>query len=58
MAIKLEYYKTAPYKKEKTFTCPNNQGVVCSAKDCYYCGWNPTRAKLRMAKILEKGTLK
>jgi hypothetical protein len=58
MAIKLEYYKTAPYKKERIFTCPNNSAVVCDVKNFYYCGWNPTRAKLRMAKILEKGGIK
>lgn len=51
----LEYYKVDPnYKKECIFPCPNNAYVVCTHKNCYHCGWNPTVAKMRMDKILKE----
>ena len=51
MAIKLEYVKTAHYEKGKK--CPKNSGVLCSAKECHKCGWNPTVQKARLEKIME-----
>ena len=41
--------------KVKTFTCPHNDAVGCSKKECNKCGWHPTIAKVRMDKLLKKG---
>lgn len=51
--MELEYVKVAIYKKE--IVCPHNNACVCTTKDCYRCGWNPTVAKLRLAKLQGKG---
>jgi hypothetical protein len=54
----LEYYKVDPnYKKERTFDCPHNAGVICEVKQCNRCGWHPTVAKIRLERII-KGTVK
>ena len=48
----LQYYKVDPnYKREQSFICPNNPWVMCSVKNCYRCGWNPTVAEMRLEKI-------
>ena len=50
--MELEYYKVDPnYKKEQSFICPHNAWVMCSAKYCYRCGWNPPVAERRLEKI-------
>ena len=51
----MEYYKVDPnYKKEQSFVCPHNDGVMCSVKDCYHCGWNPRVSRYRLNKILRE----
>lgn len=53
--MELQYYKVDPnYKKERQFVCPHNDGVMCSVKNCYHCGWHPTTAKIRLAKIIKE----
>lgn len=53
--MELEYYEVDErYQKVKPFECPNNDGVMCTMKNCECCGWNPTIAKMRLAKILKK----
>ena len=56
MAMQLQYVKVAHY--ERDCSCPHNKEVICNAKDCYHCGWNPKVAEIRMEKILQKGKLK
>lgn len=41
-------------RKQKQFTCPHNEGVVCSLKRCYTCGWNPDVEKRRKEKIRQR----
>ena len=53
MAIKLEYVKVANYKKQTV--CKYNDGCQCEVRNCYKCGWNPVVAKMRLAKLQEKG---
>ena len=53
--MELEYYKVDPnYKKERRFTCPHNEGVRCSVKNCHRCGWHPATAKRRRDNIQGK----
>lgn len=42
------------YDKKKTFPCPHNDGVACSVKKCFDCGWHPNVAKYRLNKILRE----
>ncbi len=49
MAMKLEYVKTAKYEKDNA--CPHNDACRCTRKNCSRCGWNPTVAKMRLAKL-------
>lgn len=40
--------------KETGGVCLFNHGVMCDiAKDCDTCGWNPTVAKKRLARLRE-----
>ena len=52
MAMKLEYVKVASYTKPTV--CPHNNACRCHTKNCYNCGWHPTVAKMRLAKVLKK----
>lgn len=31
--------------------CPHNKEVICGDQQCQKCGWDPTVAKMRLAKI-------
>ena len=51
----MDYYKRDEKgQRIKPFECPNNDGVMCTMKNCEYCGWNPNVEKMRLAKILKK----
>lgn len=54
MAMKLEYVKCSPYKKERSFVCPHNSACRCEVKNCYNCGWHPKVEKMRIDKIMSK----
>lgn len=49
MAMKLEYVKVANYAKDTG--CPHNDALLCNAKKCKACGWNPSVAKMRLDNI-------
>ena len=52
--MELQYYKVDPnYHRERYFVCPHNDGVKCSQKNCYNCGWYPKTAKYRFDKIVK-----
>ena len=57
MAIKLEYYKVTPYKKERSYDCPYNSECRCEKMRCSTCGWNPTVAQARLDKIIKERSL-
>lgn len=55
--MELQYIKVQQYDRVRK-PCPYNEACFCDAyerRGCYRCGFNPTVAEKRIAKIMEKG---
>ena len=44
----------APDEKAAADSCPYNDGVACTKKQCEGCGWNPEVARKRDEKLRSK----
>ena len=50
---KYYYAKSVNGVRLKPEQCPHNEGCRCIEKKCDKCGWNPSVAEQRLAKLKE-----